>query len=395
VRAYLARVAPPQLTPIVLWHAPRSFVELLALVAGRFAAPVATDDAAALLAQLQQLLWQESQQGRNVALIIDEAQDLPREILEQLPLLANLIPSREPPLQIVLVGQPALQQHLRRRGLRRVAPRIGIRATIEPLTEAESLAYIRQRVAKVVLPGGPLFTQGALQALVRHARGVPRDVNRLGTTVLQAGYWAQQQPITADLVQQVIAASTGALPFPLGRLGLAAVAGLVLAAGLLWIAPLSVGPQVTGSHPVVRAHAWSEVPRPTSEPLLVAPRLQPPAPTSPPRAESTPGGAVGHDPGAGHARLGALASLENPRLATPPASLTLRVPRTPPATPKGMALKSCDTLKAEIRAKLEAKRLTGYTLTILARGDLEGQQVVGSCEGNTKRIVLNRSRNAQ
>src|SRR5262249_60781786 len=103
VHAYLARVAPPQLTTIVLWHAHLSFVEILALMARRFAAPVATDDAAALLAQMQQLLRHESQQGRNVALIIDGAQHLPLETLEQLPLLTNLIPSREPPLLLVLV----------------------------------------------------------------------------------------------------------------------------------------------------------------------------------------------------------------------------------------------------------------------------------------------------
>src|SRR5262245_2013314 len=237
VHAYLARVAPPQLTTIVLWHAHLSFVELLAMMAHRFAGPVATDDAAALLAQMQQLLRHESQQGRNVALIIDEAQHLPLETLEQLPLLANLIPSREPPLQIVLVGQPELQQRLRRRGLRRVAQRIGIHATIKPLTEAESLAYIRQRVAKVALPGGPLFTQDALQVMVRHARGVPHDVNLLCTNVLQAGYWTQQQPITADLVQQVMTTPSGSRPFPLKRLGrtaaaLTVAAGLVLAAGL-------------------------------------------------------------------------------------------------------------------------------------------------------------------
>ena len=162
VHAYLARVAPPQLTTIVLWHAPLSFVELLALMARRFAGPMATDDAAPLLVQLQQLLRHESQQGRNVALIIDEAQQLPLETLEQLPLLANLVPSREPPLQIVLVGQPELQQHLQGWGRRRMPPCRVIHATISPMTAAESLAYIRQRVAKVALPGGPIFTQEAL-----------------------------------------------------------------------------------------------------------------------------------------------------------------------------------------------------------------------------------------
>jgi len=60
----------------------------------------------------------------------------------------------------------------------------------------------------------------------------------------------------------------------------------------------------------------------------------------------------------------------------------------------GVAFKSCDELQAEIQAKLEAKSLTGYALTILASGDVQGHQIVGSCEGSTKKIVLNRSRNA-
>jgi hypothetical protein len=61
----------------------------------------------------------------------------------------------------------------------------------------------------------------------------------------------------------------------------------------------------------------------------------------------------------------------------------------------GIALKSCDELKAEIQAKLDAKRITGYSLTIMAREDVQGHQIVGSCEGNTKKIALNRSRHSQ
>jgi hypothetical protein len=57
--------------------------------------------------------------------------------------------------------------------------------------------------------------------------------------------------------------------------------------------------------------------------------------------------------------------------------------------------KSCDTLKAEIQAKLDAKGVTDYTLTIMAREDVKGRHIVGSCEGNTKKIALNRSQHAQ
>jgi hypothetical protein len=59
-----------------------------------------------------------------------------------------------------------------------------------------------------------------------------------------------------------------------------------------------------------------------------------------------------------------------------------------------MAFKSCDELKAEIQAKLDAKRVTGYVLTIMANGDVQGHHIVGSCEGSTKKIALRRSRNA-
>jgi len=281
-----------------------------------------------------------------------------------------------------------------------MAQRLGLHATISPMTAAESLAYIRQRVAKVALPGGPLFTQDALQVMVRHARGVPHDVNLLCTNVLQAGFWAQQQPITADLVQQVTDAPTGSRPFPLKRLGrtaaaLTVAAGLVLAAGLLWVAPFSSGPQATRSNPTVHAPARSEVPQPTSAPLIVAPPLQQPEPEPPARLEATPGSAVAQDPGEGHVRLGPLESPESQRLETPPATLTPRATPTPPATPMGTGVKSCDELKAEIQAKLDAKGVTDYTLTIMARGDVKGQHVVGSCEGNTKRIALNRSRKVQ
>ena len=276
VHTYLARVAPLPLTTIVSWQGHLSFLEILALLARRFAVPEATHDAVALLAQLQQRLRDEIQQGRTVALLIDEAQHLPRETLEQLPLLTHPLPAKELLLPLVLVGQPEMLQHLQGRGLRHWSQCRGLHVTISPMTEAESLAYIRQRVAKVALPGGPLFTEEALQAIVRHARGVPYEVNLLCATVLQAGFCAQQQPITAALVHQVRAASVGPRPGWLGRLGLAAV-GLVLTAGLLGRAPFSAGPQASRRGPAAPAHSWMEARRPASASRPGAPRLQQPA----------------------------------------------------------------------------------------------------------------------
>jgi general secretion pathway protein A len=316
VRTYLARVAPPQLTTIVLWQAHCSFLEILTLMARRFAVPVTTDAPETLRTQMQQRLRQECRQGHNVALIIDEAQHLPRETIERVLELTDLTPSGAHPLQLVLVGQPALQQHLRTWARSRVGPRRLLHATIRPLTPAERVAYIRQRVARVAGPGGPIFTPEALTTLVRHSGGVPRDVNLLCANVLEAGFQAQQQPITADLVQQVRATCPGAQPFPLGWRALAATAGLVLMAGLLWAAPFHTGPHVPRHSPAAPPRPQSEALLPMSAPPLVSLSLPPPQPAPQAREDASLGRTVGPDPGERHVYFGQVESRQ--RLESPP-----------------------------------------------------------------------------
>ena len=268
VHTYLARGVPPDLTTLVLWQAHLSFMDILAHLARRFAVSVATDDLGSLQTQIRARLVEEAHRGRNIALIIDEAQHLPLETLEQVWELAHPLAARALPLQIVLVGQPALQHHLQERHHHQVAQGLGLYATLEPFTAAESLAYIRQHVAKVALPGGPLFTPEALQALVRHAQGVARVLNRLCTDVLQAGCWAQQQPITAQLVRRVLAASTGGPPVSRRRRTLAVTAGVLLVASLLWVAPF---------------HSWSLLIPSRSVTRLAPAREAAPSPSRPPR----------------------------------------------------------------------------------------------------------------
>jgi general secretion pathway protein A len=362
VRAYLTRVAPPSLTPIVCWQARLSFLEALTLMARRFEMQVTTDEPEGLQTQIQQRLRQECRQGRNVVLIIDEAQHLPRETFEQVLGLIDLTPSGESLLQLVLVGQPELWQHLRLRA----RPREGrlLHATIQPLTPAERAAYIRQRVARVALPGGPIFTPEALTTLVRHSNGVPRDVNCLCANVLQAGFQAQQQPITPALVRQVVAASTGAPPIPLGRRRLAAAGGLVLVAGLLWGASVHTGPH-TPRHRPAAPPLQSEAP-PTSAPPMGFLRLPPREPAPQVQGVSSNDRAVGHDPGEGDARVAPVASHESPRLESPhalPLPHALSTPRPPPRPPS-MAL---------ARGPTRPPRLTG--ITSLRPGVTVGQKI--------------------
>ena len=320
VHAYLARGMPPDLTLLVLWQARLSFMDILAHLARRFAVSVEPDHLGSLQTQLQQRLVEEAYLGRHVALIIDEAQHLPLETLEQLWELAHPPAARALPLQLVLVGQPALLQQLRERQHHQVAQGLGRYATLEPFTAAESLAYIRQHVAKVALPGGPIFTPGALQALVRHAQGVPRVLNRLCTDVLQAGCWAQQQPITARLVHQMLAASPCGQPVPRRRLGLAVTAGVLLAASLLWVGPFHSRSLVTPSRSVAREEPAGEAA---------------PAPSGPPRPpQAGPASSARGAAPAGRARRLALDE-STPRLEPGTSVATEPVAPVPPAISDG------------------------------------------------------------
>jgi general secretion pathway protein A len=362
VRAYVARVAPPQLKTMVLWHARLTFQEVLALMAGHFEGQGAPDDPEALLPWLQQWLRREYGQGRTVALIIDEAQHLPLETLEQLLVLTHRPPAGEPPLQLVLVGQPALQRRLAQ--VRPRAERRRLRhAVIRPLTQAERVAYIRQRVARVALPGGPIFTPEALTTLVRHTSGVPREVNLLCANVLQAGFQAQQQPITPALVRQVVVASTGGPPVPLGR-RLAAAGGLVLVAGLLWGASVHMGSPTPPYSPVAPP-PQSEAP-PASTPPMGSLHLLSPEPVPQVQGVSASDRAVGHDPEEGDVRLAPGASHAPPRLESPPGRPLPRALPTPSTSPRppSTALAGGPTLPP---------RLTG--ITSLRQGATVGQKI--------------------
>src|SRR5262249_19056410 len=196
-----------------------------------------TDDPRELVQQLQQTLVEQASQSRHVVLVIDGAQAMPVETLAQLPRLCTLEDATGQPLQIVLVGQPALHQTLVQPALRPLEQPIAARAPLLPLTRQDSLAYIHHRLAHVTQDNKPIFTPAALRRIVRQARGLPRVVITLCTQALIAGFAAHQKPITAALVQRVIAEGQGRRPLPVWPMGLASSAALVLVGGLLWLAP--------------------------------------------------------------------------------------------------------------------------------------------------------------
>jgi general secretion pathway protein A len=126
--------------------------------------------------------------GEEVVLLIDEAQDLSRELLEQVRLLSNLETDQRKLLQIVLVGQPELRALLDTPGLRQLRQRITVRYHLAPLTPAETARYIHFRIQVAGGDSRPTFNRWALAGIFRYSRGVPRLINAVCDKALLCGY---------------------------------------------------------------------------------------------------------------------------------------------------------------------------------------------------------------
>jgi general secretion pathway protein A len=166
------------------------------------------DDPPSVFAAVPRLQWkllEIFESGRTVVLMIDEAQLLPPETLEFLRLLSNFETDREKLIQIVLVGQPELDNTLARRDMRQVNQRVALRARLAPLTLTESIEYIEHRL---LASGAEDLTQilspSAAWRIAEAACGFPRAINILADNVLIAGLGAGQQPVGAWLAENTI-----------------------------------------------------------------------------------------------------------------------------------------------------------------------------------------------
>ena len=240
LRSYLERVDQSQLKTIYLIHSKLSFRELLHMLCQECGLEGTTENIGETITRLHHVLIGEYQQGRNVALLVDEAQHMPLETLEQLLLLSNLETSTQKLLQIVLVGQPEFEAKLNAQALRQLKQRLVIRATIVPLTAEESRDYILYRLAKVRLVDNPIFTRGALQAIITQAQGIPRVLNILCTNALILGFVKGQPRISVKIAQEAIAEYTGKKPRQGWRPWVAVAGALALLAVWHWGSPYAL-----------------------------------------------------------------------------------------------------------------------------------------------------------
>jgi general secretion pathway protein A len=160
-----------------------------------------------MLLQLNNYLLLRARRGSTAVLVVDEAHLLSWELLEEIRLLTNFETSQHKLLQIVLVGQPELDNKIDSDELRQLKQRIAMRCRLEPLGLKDLRGYIRRRLERAgATPGGnTIFSDEAIDAIHRFSRGLPRLANTLCENSLICGYGRAAKQITPDIVQEVAA----------------------------------------------------------------------------------------------------------------------------------------------------------------------------------------------
>ncbi len=219
-------------------------IELLQSVCDEFAiaVPVAAPGAATVKTYIDLLnthLLTSHAQGRHCVLIIDEAQNLSAEVLEQLRLLTNLETNERKLLQIILIGQPELRGMLAGAGLEQLAQRVIARYHLGALTAAETAAYVAHRLAVAGRQGGLPFDAAALRCIHRLSAGVPRRINLLADRALLGAYAGGQAVVgRRGVVQAAREVFDDAAPRPRWRWLAAGAATAALLVGVgLWSLP--------------------------------------------------------------------------------------------------------------------------------------------------------------
>jgi general secretion pathway protein A len=164
----------------------------------------ASNNKSELLLTLSRFAIENHRKGHTTMLIVDESHHLSKEVLEEIRLLTNLETANDKLMQILLVGQPELDDKLDSLDLRQLKQRIAVRYHIAPLDLEETGGYIQRRLKVAGNPNPQtLFPEDAVQAIHRHSKGIPRLINTLCENALIAGYASQAVQITPRMIDEI------------------------------------------------------------------------------------------------------------------------------------------------------------------------------------------------
>ncbi len=229
---------------------------------------------------LSQYLLRAHAAGQRVVLVVDEAQNLAPEVLEQVRLLTNLETNTQKLLQIILIGQPELRELLARNELRQLAQRITGRYHLNPLSREETAAYVRHRL-RVAGATTDIFAPGALNEVFRLSQGVPRVINVICDRALLGAYSLDRHRVTAKLVRSAAGEVFGRrfapnwLPWALTAVSAAALAAAMTGVWNYWS-------QAHAAAPLARTAAAAAPPAASAAEATAAPGAAPAKPATPP-----------------------------------------------------------------------------------------------------------------
>lgn len=206
IRTLLTQLAPEAYRCALIFNPALSPLGLLQEINREFGIFSASSNTRELHQALNEFLLRESRDNRTVVLVIDEAQNLSQEVLEQVRLISNLETEKEKLIQIVLVGQPELRDLLAREDLRQLKQRITVRYHLDRMDEGDIHAYIRHRIRVAADGKEPVaFSAAAVKMIARSSKGLPRLINSICDRALLLGYTKDAREISASMAAVAIA----------------------------------------------------------------------------------------------------------------------------------------------------------------------------------------------
>ena len=202
---YLVKVLDPTIKTVFISRINLKVEDLLQDILAALNIPLGDGSIPYMIRRLSDYLKQTPDRGENLAILIDEAQNLSRETLEGLRMLSNIETGEAKLLQIVLVGQPELERNLNSEELRQLKQRIWIRRKIRTITEEECRRYIDHRLKKGGSSSSAVFSPEALSLICKFSGGIIRNVNILCDNALLIGYALQQKRIDDRVVREALA----------------------------------------------------------------------------------------------------------------------------------------------------------------------------------------------
>jgi general secretion pathway protein A len=188
---------------VLVFNSCLSFPELLEFTLQDLGLTSKDRNKVTMLQKLNDYLIKQLNQGHTVTMLIDEAQNLSDEVLENLRLLSNLETDQEKLIQIVLMGQPELKAKLAQSHLRQLKQRVALQCQLRSLTDKEVRPYIGSRLMAIGYKGKDPFDRYAVKRVADYSKGIPRVINILCDNGLLTAYAAGQQSVTADMIDRV------------------------------------------------------------------------------------------------------------------------------------------------------------------------------------------------